>query len=451
GHFAVESFFDVTYQIEFEGCPGSILEGLSGVTTATIRIQTGEIPACVGGCPPGETCVETITENPDGTIDVSCECIPLVCEPTVDGSGCKTETCANPSEDCLPVCAELDLLTGDIIVTECECKDAGCYLDLPTTIVNTCVNPDNGTGTIDLPPAGCQYESPDDVWMIIDGLPPGTTIEMEGILMSFSNLTATPGGSLGGEVETFDSYLDLTVSGTGMLAGFNRHLSVPVSAETHSGPRNPGDPIQNFQADMFELFGELFGDPDFCTFRVIGGTNYGLPSPGQTKLTQLPSGDFAVESFFDITYQIEFEGCPGSMLDGFMGTTTATIRMQTGTTPPECAGECPPGWSCEQIITYNVDGTIDVCCECINETCDCIPGEADETPPINILDIVLLINFKYKGGPSPAPYALCNCDATCNCVCDILDIVHVINFKYKGGAAPCNCNTWVTNCGALRK
>ena len=50
---------------------------------------------------------------------------------------------------------------------------------------DACVRPDNGSGTVTLPPMGCDYTSPDEYFMIIDGLPPGTTIEMEGILMDF--------------------------------------------------------------------------------------------------------------------------------------------------------------------------------------------------------------------------------------------------------------------------
>ena len=45
----------------------------------------------------------------------------------------------------------------------------------------------------------------------------------------------------------------------------------------------------------------------------------------------MPSGDFNIDSFFDITYQIEFEGCPGSILEGMSGTTIDTIRIQQGT------------------------------------------------------------------------------------------------------------------------
>jgi len=108
---------------------------------------------------------------------------------------------------------------------------------------------------------------------------------------------------------------------------------VDIFSEIHTGPRNPGDPVQTFPADYYRFQGQLFGDPDFCTFNIIAGSDFGLPSPGQTILTELPTGDFAVDSFFDITYQIEFEGCPGSALEGMAGTTTATIRMETGGMP----------------------------------------------------------------------------------------------------------------------
>jgi len=165
---------------------------------------------------------------------------------------------------------------------------------------SACVLPDNGTGTATLPPIGCEYTSPDEVFMIIDGLPPATTIELTGILMDFiccgdscpsCTMPLAPGqceiagGSLGGSGHCFEATLDLTVAGTGQLAGFNRHLAVPVYGEVHTGPRNPGDPVQAFPADIYRLQGELFGDPDFCTLRFIAGTDNGLPGPGQTNRT----------------------------------------------------------------------------------------------------------------------------------------------------------------------
>jgi len=47
---------------------------------------------------------------------------------------------------------------------------------------------------------------------------------------------------------------------------------------------------------MYRLQGELFGDPDFCTLRFTAGTDFGLPSPGEATLVELPNDDFAVES-----------------------------------------------------------------------------------------------------------------------------------------------------------
>jgi len=67
-------------------------------------------------------------------------------------------------------------------------------------------------------------------------------------------------------------------------------------------------------------------------------------------------------------------------------------------------------------------------------TCCDLPGDANNNPPVNILDITYLINFLYKGGPAPpcGPEG----DANGNCVINILDITYLINFLYKGGPAP---------------
>ena len=110
-----------------------------------------------------------------------------------------------------------------------------------------CSVPDNGTGTGDVPPVGCSYISPTEVFIIIDGLPAGTTIEAAPIhhsLVCFMTPCETPGGTLGGTSAIFQSSLTLFMTGTGSLAGFNRQIEVPLASEIHAGPRIPGDTVR---------------------------------------------------------------------------------------------------------------------------------------------------------------------------------------------------------------
>jgi len=100
---------------------------------------------------------------------------------------------------------------------------------------------------------------------------------------------------------------------------------------------------------------------------------------------------------------------------------------------------------------YDIDGnagTIDrfpnVYC---GDLCDCIPGDADGNGNFNILDITLLVAYLYKSGPPATPYETCSGDADCNCSINLLDITALISYIYKSGPPPCDCESWVDNCG----
>jgi hypothetical protein len=203
-------------------------------------------------------------------------------------------------------------------------------------------------GTVTLPPAGCDYLSPDQVHMIVEGLPPGTTLELDVIHKDFicgdrakqlcsvplGVTCEAPGGNLGGNVDCSDTTAEITVTGTGALAGFSRTLFVQLFSEIHTGPRTPGNSVQNFPTEMVALQGMLFGDPDFDTFQISAGSGSGMPSTtGETTLTDNGNGTYQVDSFFDVVYRIDFQGAPGSQLEGMSGTTMGDITMGVGTQP----------------------------------------------------------------------------------------------------------------------
>ena len=254
--FQVDSFFDIEYRIEFQGCPGSVLDSFGGTTPVQqVRLHQD------GDSPPA------------------------------------------PSPD------------------------------------NQCVAPDDGTGTVHSP-VPCPMYTPVRASMdVVLPTPNASELWMRPQLgLRFDTALAAPGGTLGGGTLTVSGDLRLEVSGTGSVSSLHRTVGLPITAEIHTAPRTPGDAIQDFDTDMFLLQGELFGDPDFDLLRITAGTSLGLPSPGHTTLTRLgpPGSNWQVDSFFDIEYRIEFQGAPGSTLDGLSGTTpprTLRVSMQKPPTP----------------------------------------------------------------------------------------------------------------------
>lgn len=242
GNWAVDSFFDITYRVDFVGNPGGPLAGLSGSTVVTqARFEQG---GPVNGIP-------------------------------------------------------------------CDVPDIGGTAELPAPCPTGYAGPPNG---------GC----------VLDGLPPGSPLEASLRLDAVTPLTEAPGGSLGGTVQSFKSIAGLRLEGFGLFAGYSRTLAMTANGTSDAGPRTLGTTPQSIPMTLTGLSGQIVGDPDFDLLRITAGSAFGLPrSPGHTTLSDL-GGSWAVDSFFDITYRIDFIGAPGGPFAGMSGSTQSVVRMQAG-------------------------------------------------------------------------------------------------------------------------
>ncbi|MEM7164271.1 MAG: dockerin type I repeat-containing protein [Planctomycetota bacterium] len=361
----------------------------------------------MSGAPP--ECMDAADANDDGQVSqadfVHIENALLPGGPLLPAPG--PDTCGpDPSSDTL-----------DCQVYATASCDPGINCGVPTE----CQLVDNGTGTVDLPPAGCPYVGPSLLHMIVEdagnNLPPGTQINIAIEHGSFSGVVITPAlGPMGGEIENFNSVLHMEITGTGALASFSRTIDLAAPCEVLTGPRVAGDPVQTFTNEMRALEGMLTGDPDFALLHIKAGSDFGLPSPGQTTLTMGTGGDFNVDSFFDITYEIDFQGAPGGALAGLSGSATGSLLMGTpGINDSEFRrGDCNTDGGTDIADAVKVlnhlfppSGTVNlVLC---HDACD-----ANDDGALNVADAVRILNalFGTVTVPLPAPYPGCGADPT---------------------------------------
>lgn len=64
-------------------------------------------------------------------------------------------------------------------------------------------------------------------------------------------------------------------------------------------------------------------------------------------------------------------------------------------------------------------------------------GDVNVSGSITSADIIVLVNFVFKGGPDPEPCPAAG-DVNCSGGVTSADIITLVNFVFKGGAAPCD-------------
>jgi len=192
----------------------------------------------------------------------------------------------------------------------------------------TCVAPDIG-GTARFP-ADCTggYPSPPSTRLAVDDLPVGSPL-LGSVTLTAVSVTQTSGGGLGGHAQSFSGMINVQLQGVGVHAGYSRTLTIPISGQSASAPRGGAATPQSFESDIVSIFGQILSDPDFSLFRFTAGSSFGMPSPGHTVFTRQGSV-WAVDSYFDLTYQIEFTGAAGGPFAGVHSVTRSANRFQAG-------------------------------------------------------------------------------------------------------------------------
>jgi len=213
--------------------------------------------------------------------------------------------------------------------------------------------------------------------------------------------------------------------------------------------------------DHNPLFTGTPGDPIHCALADINGDYYldmvvacpahnavfSFINTANDSIFYVPTALYPVDSMPMKVDLADFNA------DGHMdivtinsGSANVSVLLNNGDGTFGESSEYASGSWCRSMFTADLDnnGSIDIAAGSTMDSLyilfneNALPvtcGDADDSKAINLLDVTHLINYLYKGGPPPTPYA-CAGDANMTINVNILDATHLINYLYKGGPPP---------------
>ncbi len=234
---------------------------------------------------------------------------------------------------------------------------------------------------------------------------------------SLTSLVTTPFGNMDGIAMANDGNVYVTSYYDGTIYKYDQTYTNPpvLISSSHSGPAGLGyNPIDNILA---------------------------VPNFNANRIDFIPLDDNDDDDVLDY-----IDNCP-------LVSNTDQSDVDEDGDGDLCDG-CPDNYNPLHEDT-DLDGVEDACDNCpehynpgqedsngndVGDPCDYVCGDGDGDGLVNILDIVYVINYKYKSGPAPEP--LESADVNHDFLVNILDIVYLINFKYKSGPEP-ECVVWI--------
>ncbi len=216
---------------------------------------------------------------------------------------------------------------------------------------------------------------------------------------------------------------------TRSIGGYGQDLLITAIANTPTPPNTPGIPIQYGALPLIKIKGDVFDIAPEDTNRVVDIRIeynildfFGFSDPGGNSI------GIITETITDTLYYDCLEWIIPDVTCAWWVRTDDPLEADSMRIIQYLHGYL------DTIMVKVYDGSLIVLSGTCGDVSSTISGEPDDL--VNILDIIYLINYKFKGGPAPhyLPMADVNCDITVN----ILDILKVINFKFKQGP-PLEC------------
>jgi len=231
-----------------------------------------------------------------------------------------------------------------------------------------------------------------------------------------TNLVTTPYGNMDGIAMDIDGFVYVTCYTSGFVYRYNQTFTNPpqMIAVGKDGPSGLGYnavdnilAVPNFNANRVDLIPLADTDHDLIL-------DFKDNCPAEPNYDQLDTDEDGTGDVCD--------GCPNDY--------NPDHADADGDGVEDACDNCPDHYNPGQ-EDGNGNG--------VGDPCDYICGDANGDLQVSILDIIYLINNKYKSGPPPVPEE--SADVNHDHIVNILDIVYLIAYKYKVGPVPA-CIVW---------
>src|SRR5690606_12312310 len=127
----------------------------------------------------------------------------------------------------------------------------------------------------------------------------------------------------------------------------------------------------------------------FQEFHIFAGSERNMHCPGQTTLTMLPSGDFAVHSTFMLHCHIEYLGAPGGALAGLAGMNETHAPMHAGS--PFCSADTDLNAIVDVVDLLAVIAAWGDCGPSCDPPTPPCPGDINRDCAVNVSDLLAVI------------------------------------------------------------